>query len=84
MAKAPFGERIIIQNKCYEVSALYRWIITDNHNILPSTQTKITVEEKQRLIQAYEVLPKIPNILTRDKLIQIYLNLQQLTTINNN
>jgi Leucine-rich repeat (LRR) protein len=75
-------ERITIQNKCYEVRSLYRWIITDNHNILPSIQTEITVEEKQRLIQAYEALSKIPNILTRDKLIQIYPNLLQVTRID--
>jgi hypothetical protein len=75
-------ERITIQNKCYEVASLYKWIITDNHNILPSTQTAITVEEKQRLIQAYEELFKIPNILTRGKLIQLYPNLQQETSID--
>jgi hypothetical protein len=49
---ALFIKRIILQNKCYEVNGLYRWIITDNYNILPSTQTEITVEEEQRLIQA--------------------------------
>jgi Leucine-rich repeat (LRR) protein len=75
-------ERITIQNKCYEVRSLYKWIITDNHNILPSTQTEITVEEKQSLIQAYEALPKIPNILTREKLIQMNPNLQQVTYID--
>jgi hypothetical protein len=76
-------ERITIQNKCYEVIGLYKWIVTDNHNILPDTQTVITIEEKQRLIQAYEEL-QTPNILTRDKLIQIYPNLQQEIIINLN
>jgi Leucine-rich repeat (LRR) protein len=75
-------ERITIQNKCYEVRSLYRWIITDNKSILPGIQTDITVEEKQRLIQAYEVLPKIQNILTRDKLIKIYPNLLQISDID--
>ena len=67
-------ERITIQNKCYKVSALYTWIITDNNNILPSTQTVITSADKQRLIQAYEELPKVfvPNILTRQKLIELF------------
>ena len=76
-------ERITIQNKCYEVRSLYKWIITDKHKILPDTHV-ITLEEKQRLIEAYESLPLIPNILTRDKLIQIYPNLQQETRINLN
>jgi hypothetical protein len=79
---APFGERITIQNKCYEVRSLYRWIITDNKNKLPGIKITITSEEKRRLIQAYEALPKIPNILTRDILIQIYQNLQQEPKIN--
>ena len=82
MPKAPFRERITIQNNCYEVSSLYRWIITDKHKILPSTQTEITIEEKQRLIQSYEALPKIPNILIRDILIKIYQNLQQVPGID--
>ena len=74
-------ERITIQNKCYEVRSLYRWIITDNKSILPGIQITITEEEKQRLIQEYDELSKIPNILTRDKLIQIYPNLLQVTNI---
>ena len=74
-------ERITIQNKCYEVRSLYRWIITQNNNKLPGIEITITSEEKQRLIQAYNALP-ITNILTRDKLIQIYPNLQQETYIN--
>jgi Leucine-rich repeat (LRR) protein len=72
--------RITIQNKCYDVNGLYNWVITYNKNILPSTLTEITVEEKQRLTQAYDEL--LPNILTRDKLIQIYPNLQQETEID--
>jgi hypothetical protein len=79
---APFGERITIQNKCYEVRSLYKWIITDNKNILPGIQTAITFEEKQRLIQAHEELSKIPTILTRNELIKIYPNLQLIHTIN--
>jgi Leucine-rich repeat (LRR) protein len=75
-------ERITIQNKCYEVRGLYRWVITDNHDILPGTQTVITLGEKQRLIQAYEELSLAPNILNRDKLIRIYPNLQQVTSID--
>ncbi len=51
---------------------------------LPDTQTKITPEDKQRLIYAYEELPKvfILNILTRDKLIQLYPNIQQENILN--
>jgi Leucine-rich repeat (LRR) protein len=79
---APFGERITIQNKCFDVKTLYRWIITDNKSILPGIETEITLTDKQRLIQAYEELPKILNILTRDKLIQIYPNLLQETEID--
>ena len=73
-------ERITIQNKCYEVKALYQWIIERNNIRLPDTQIIITEEEKKRLIQVYKALPK-PNILTRDKLIQLYPNLQQETSI---
>jgi hypothetical protein len=73
------GERITIRNKCYDVSDLYRWIITKSNKILLSTRKEIIEEEKQVLIQEYKNLPKvfIPNILTRNKLIQIYLNFQQ-------
>ena len=74
-------ERITIQNICYNVKTLYKWIITDNKSILPGIQITITSEEKRRLIQAYNALP-ITNILTRDKLIEIYPNLQQETVIN--
>ena len=76
-------ERITIQNKCYDVEGLHTWIIEENNDILPYTQTAITLEEKERLVQAYEELPKVfvPNILTRDKLIQIYPNLLQETII---
>jgi hypothetical protein len=84
MPKAPFGERITIQNKCYEVSSLFWWIITQNNNKLPGIEITITSEEKRRLIQAYEALSKIQNILTRDKLIQIYPNLLQVTIIDLN
>ena len=77
-------ERITIQNKCYEVKGLHRWIIEENKKKLPFTQTEITTEEKQILIQAYEALPKIPvsTILTRDKLIEVYPNLQHETYID--
>ena len=74
-------ERITIQNKCYDVRGLYEWIITKKKNNLPGIEIIVTSEEKERLIQAYNTLPKIPNILTRDKLIQIYPNLQQETRI---
>ena len=69
-------ERITIQNKCYEVKGLYRWIVIDNHNRLPLTRTFITPEEKQELIQVYNASIQTSNILTRDKLNQIYPNLQ--------
>ena len=78
--KAPFGERITIQNKCYEVIGLHRWIIEMNNKKLPSTQTNITSKDRYRLIEAYDDL--VPNILTRNKLIQLYPNLQQETEIN--
>jgi hypothetical protein len=32
-------ERITIQNKCYEIRNLYKWIIEGNHKKLPTTQT---------------------------------------------
>ena len=48
-------------------------MIIRNHDSLPDTQTVITPEDKQRLIEAYEVFPLIPNILTRD--IKIFTNL---------
>ena len=71
-------ERITIQNKCYEVKSLYEWIIEYNNKILPVTQTVITPEEKQELIQAFKVLP---NILTRNTLIKLYPDFQQRTVI---
>ena len=69
-------ERITIQNKCYDVKGLYTWIIEGNHKKLPTTQTEITPEDKKRLIEAYDELSKVfvPNILTREKLIQLYPN----------
>ena len=70
-------ERITIKNKCYEVNSLYKWIIEQNTDKLPLTQIDITRFDKQRLIKAYKKLIFIPNILTRDKLIQMYPNLQQ-------
>ena len=73
----PFRERITIQNKCYEIRGLHRWIIEGTNKKLLVTQTYITPEDKQRLINAYTILSLVPNILTRDKLIQIYSYLQQ-------
>ena len=74
-------ERITIQNKCYEVKSLHTWIIKENKENkkkLPFTLTDITPEDKQRLIEAYDELTFVqPNILTREKLIQLYPNLQQ-------
>ena len=79
-------ERITIQNKCYDVRGLHTWIINKNSNVLPGLQTNISFEEKQELIQAYEALSKIPvsTILTRDKLIEVYPNLQHETYIRLN
>jgi Leucine-rich repeat (LRR) protein len=76
-------ERITIQNKCYEVISLYKWIVEGNHDILPLTQTFITSEERQELIQAYKVLSRILalNILTREKIIQLYPDLQHRTSL---
>ena len=82
-------ERITIQNKCYEVRGLYEWMIIRNHDRLPDTQTKITLEDKYRLIEAYQTLPielqnipEVENILTRDKLYQIYPDLRGETVID--
>ena len=36
------GERITIQNKCYDVEGLHTWIIEGNKKKLPITQTEIT------------------------------------------
>ena len=55
-------ERITIQNKCYEIRNLYKWIIEGNHKKLPTTQTEITPEDKQRLIEAYKKLLLVPNL----------------------
>ena len=75
-------ERITIQDKCYEVKGLYRWIVIDNHNRLPLTRTFITPEEKQELIQVYNASIQTSNILTRDELNQIYPNLGDLSDID--
>ena len=53
------SERITIQNKCYEVRSLYKNIFQYRNYILPLTQTQITEEEKERLIQAH--LKLVPN-----------------------
>jgi hypothetical protein len=58
------NERITIQNKCYNIRGLYKWIIKKKNNLLPSTQTNITFEEKQRLRQAYIALSALPVPLT--------------------
>jgi hypothetical protein len=55
-------ERITIQNKCYEIRNLYKWIIEGNHKKLPTTQTEITPEDKKRLIEAYKELLLLPNL----------------------
>ena len=85
-------ERITIQNKCYEVRGLHRWIIEGNNKKLPFTQTDITDEEKQRLSDAYgalysrRALPSQPlvdlTVVTREKLIQLYPGLEYETSIN--
>ncbi len=54
------SERISIQNRCYAVRSLYRWIITQNKNMLPGTTIFITPLERQRLIQAYQGLNNPP------------------------
>ena len=73
-------EKITIQNKCYQVKGLYEWVIKSKNNKLPLTQILITPEEKQNLIQAYETLPVIPNILTRNQV--IYENNQDSGILN--
>ena len=50
------GERITIQNKCYNIKSLYEWIFKQNKNTLPSTQTEITVQEKKKLEKEYKLL----------------------------
>jgi Leucine-rich repeat (LRR) protein len=75
-------ERITIQNKCYDVKGLYRWIVIDNKVTLPLTQTLITYEEKNRLKQAYKVSIRTSNTLTRYELNKIYPNLQHVTYID--
>jgi Leucine-rich repeat (LRR) protein len=49
-------ERITIQNKCYDVNSLYRWIVVQKKNKLPEIEITITPVDKQRLIQAYDTL----------------------------
>ena len=71
-------ERITIQNKYYAIRSLYKWIIEEDKEILPGSITIISQEDKQNLIQAYETLI-YKNILTRNKLILLYPNLQQAT-----
>ena len=46
-------ERITIQNRCYDIRGLYRWIVEDNNNTLPDTLTLISNNDRQRLIQKY-------------------------------
>ena len=81
-------ERITIQNRCYEVRSLYEWIINHNQYKLPDTQVIINDNDRQRLIQAYNLLyqfvqPLVPEkILTRNVLIQLYPNLEQQTWLD--
>ena len=49
-------ERITIQNKCYNIKSLYKWIFKQNKNTLPSIQTEITVQEKKKLEKEYKLL----------------------------
>jgi hypothetical protein len=56
-------ERISIHDRCYAVKSLYEWIITKKNNELPRIKTKLSeeprrlsVRDKQRLIQAYEIM----------------------------
>jgi site-specific recombinase XerD len=73
-------KRITIQNKCYDINSLYKWIIEQNKNILPSTQTNITLEERQRLIEAYQRLndcnplpgPREEDIITGENLLNLH------------
>jgi hypothetical protein len=53
-------ERITIQNKCYNIRSIYKWIITQNNNLLPGTHTRINEAEKERLKQMYKVLTRPP------------------------
>jgi hypothetical protein len=81
-------ERITIQNKCYEVRSLYRWIITKNNNILPGTQTRINELEKERLKQMYKILTRPPprnylSFLSYDQL-PVYVRVHNNDLLNNN
>ena len=76
------NERITIQGKCYKVRSLYEWIITGNNRELPETRNSITQVERQELINAYRILPPPPNILTREKLMELYPNLMNKTRLD--
>ena len=49
------NDRITIENRCYFVRELYHQIITLNHNV-PHTNEVISDIDKQRLIDAYDIL----------------------------
>ena len=80
------NERITIQGKCYNVRSLYEWIITGNNVELPETRNSINEKERQALINAYRILEQLPpqpsNILTREKLIELYPNLMNETVFD--
>ena len=62
-------ERITIQNKCYEVNGLYRWITKHaKDDRLPDTRQLITEQEKEKIIQTYYTLhPELAqNYFVRD------------------
>jgi hypothetical protein len=67
-------ERITIQNKCYKINSLYKWIIERNNEILPGTMRSISYEEKKRLIQGYEELQIYD--------FKIYINKNTIKTVN--
>ncbi len=72
------SERISIQNTCYAVRSLYEWIINRNHNRLPGTFALITPVERQRLIQAYQILngnnppPDYDDVITGENLYNLH------------
>ena len=71
-------ERITIQNRCYYVKSLYRWIVVLNHDLLPGIETAINNNDRQRLIQAnetliqeYERLRDVEDVITRENLFDL-------------
>ena len=55
------NERITINKGCYFVDELYKWVIIKGNNRSPLDNLNISQQDKQRLIDAYNLLHPIIN-----------------------